>query len=426
MFNALVIAYYYPPMGLSGVQRTEKFTKYMRQFNWQPTVITTGKTAYYAHDLTLLEEAEKAGVTIKRTESFDPNSVLKKLGTVQMPREFIRKNLSRLSKTIFIPDNKLFWSKKAFKLASNLLKNEHFDVLYVSIPPFSTFSMAAKLKKRFNIPLIVDYRDAWHGNQFAFNPSPYHSYKNKKLEDRALRASDKIIVVNRLIKEKLLKSFQFLTFEDIVILPHGYDPEDFLNVEPIKDHSNKMKILYSGIFYENVTPKYLLQAFKQLTVERPDIVSQIELQFVGHFRKENRNLAKRLGLEQFITEFGYLNHKETIRKIVSADILWVMLGEKNMSAVTPGKLYEYFGSRKPILATLPDGAAKLDAEKYGASFITSPDDLEGIKKMIVNIHSLYENNNLPIPNEDFVVSHNRKFLTESLAKEFQFFLRSEL
>ena len=426
MFNALVIAYYYPPMGLSGVQRTEKFTKYMPQYNWQPTVITTGKTAYYAHDLTLLEEAEKASVIIKRTESFDPNSFLKRFGTVQMPREFVRKTLSRLSKTFFIPDNKLFWSNKAFKLAGSLLKKEHFDILYVSIPPFSTFSMAAKLKKRFNIPLIVDYRDAWYGNQFAFTPTPYHSYKNKKLEDNALRAVDKVIVVNRLIKEKLLKTFRFLTFEDIVILPHGYDPEDYLNVEPIKDHANKMKILYSGIFYENVTPKYLLQAFKQLTIERPDVASQIELQFVGHFRKENRNLAKRLGLEQFITDFGYLNHQETIRKIVSADILWVMLGNKNMSAVTPGKLYEYFGSRKPIFATIPDGASKLDAERYGASFITEPDDSEGIKDMLIHIHSIYEKNNLPVPDEEFVITHNRKFLTESLTKEFQFFLRSEL
>ena len=58
MFKVLVIAYYYPPLGLSGVQRTLKFTKYMSKFNWQPTVITTGNIAYYAHDFYLLKEAE--------------------------------------------------------------------------------------------------------------------------------------------------------------------------------------------------------------------------------------------------------------------------------------------------------------------------------------------------------------------------------
>ena len=66
MFKVLVIAYYFPPMGLSGVQRTLKFTKYMKNYNWEPTVLTAGDTAYYAHDYSLLEEAIKAKVKIVR------------------------------------------------------------------------------------------------------------------------------------------------------------------------------------------------------------------------------------------------------------------------------------------------------------------------------------------------------------------------
>ena len=50
MHKVLVFAYYYPPMGLSGVQRTLKFTKYMKLFNWKPTVITADDVAYFAHD----------------------------------------------------------------------------------------------------------------------------------------------------------------------------------------------------------------------------------------------------------------------------------------------------------------------------------------------------------------------------------------
>ncbi len=426
MFNALILAYYYPPMGLSGVQRTLKFTKYMPKFNWQPTVITTGKTAYYAHDFELLKEAEKAGVIIKRTESFDPNSLLKKMGTVKMPNEKLRKLMSNASKTLFIPDNKKFWSNKAYRFASSILKSQQFDVLFVSIPPFSSFTAAAKLKKRFQIPLIVDYRDSWHGNQFAFNPTPYHSYKHKRLEDSALRAADKIIVVNRMIKENLLKTFQFLTFDDVVIIPHGFDAEDFENVAPIKEHTNKMKVLYSGIFYENVTPKFLLRAFKILTKERPDIAANIELQFVGHLRKENIKFIKRLGLEGFVKNFGYLNHKETVRKIVSADVLWVMLGKKNMRNVSAGKFFEYIGSRKPILATVPEGATKSAAEKYGASYLAKPEDINSIKKTIIKLHDDFIANKLPKPDEDFIQQHNRENLTQQLTKIFQFYLRTDL
>jgi hypothetical protein len=48
--KVLVIAYYFPPMGMSGVQRTLKFVKYLPKYDWEPTVLTVTPTAYYALD----------------------------------------------------------------------------------------------------------------------------------------------------------------------------------------------------------------------------------------------------------------------------------------------------------------------------------------------------------------------------------------
>jgi len=426
MYKVLVISYYFPPMGLSGVQRVLKFTKYMSNYNWEPTVITAGSTGYYAHDTSLLKEAEKANIKIIRTDANDPNSLLAKYGTISMPREFIRKILSLISKFVFIPDNKTSWSKKAYEVAKKVLLDEKYDLIFVSIPPFSQFEMAVKLKKELDIPLVVDYRDLWYGNHFGFYPTPYHKYKHKKLEYAALKTADKIITVNRRIKEKLLTTYPFLTFEDFDIIPHGFDPEDFINVKPINFEKKKIRILYSGIFYENITPKYLLNAFKELSKERPDITQSIELHFVGHFRKENRKLVKKLKLFENIVEHGYLNHSEVLRYLVSVDFLWVMLGNgTNMDMVSAGKLFEYFGTRKPIIATVPEGASKTAAENYKASFITKPDDINEIKEMLINIFELYQKNELPIPDEEFVISHDRDFLTKKLVNNFQFFLRDE-
>lgn len=426
MFKVLVIAYYFPPMGLSGVQRVLKFTKYMNKYNWEPTVITTGKTGYFAHDKSLLEEAEKSNMKIIRTEAFDPSSILAKYGTISMPSEFVRKILGKISTLFFIPDNKKSWAKKAYKEAKKVLQEEEYDLIFVSIPPFSQFETAAKLKQEFNLPLVVDYRDLWFGNHFAFYPTPYHRYKHKKLEYAALKAADKIIAVNRKIKEKLLTTYQFLHFEDINIIPHGYDPEDFQNVEPITFETKKLRILYSGIFYENITPKYLLKAFKELSKERPDVTENIELHFVGHFRKENRKLVKKIKLFENVVEHGYLNHNDVMRYLVSVDLLWVMLGNgTNMDMVSAGKLFEYFGTRKPIVATVPDGASKSAAENYKASFITKPDDINEIKSMLVKVYEAYHENQLPTPDEDFVLEHDRDFLTKKLVNDFQFFLKAE-
>lgn len=424
MFKVLVIAYYFPPMGLSGVQRVLKFTKYMYRNGWKPTVLTTDKTAYYAHDKSLMQEAEKANINIVRTGGKDPNSLLAKHGTIKIPREILRKLMSYVSKTIFIPDNKKYWAKKAYRKAKEILQKEEYDIIFVSIPPYSQFQIGAKLKREFNIPLIVDYRDAWLDNQFSFYPTPYHRWRHKRLEYQTLRYTDKVIAVNRKIKEKLLRTYKFLSFNDVELIPHGYDSEDFENIVPIKFKEQKLRILYSGIFYENITPKYFLKAFKNLSVERPDISENIELHFIGHFRKENKRLVKRLKLYESVFDHGYFDHTETIRYLMSMDVLWLMLGDsRGMEMVTAGKLFEYFGTRKPIIACLPDGASKTAVLNYGASYITSPKDMNGIKEIFIKIYQDFQQNKLPIPNEEYVLEHDRKFLTKRLIKDFQFHLK---
>ncbi len=424
MFKVLVISYYFPPMGLSGVQRVLKFVKYMRGNNWEPTIITTGNTGYFAHDPVLFKEVEKLNLRVIRTEAFDPYSVLSKYKTMKMPREIIRKVLSRISKTFFIPDNKIGWSKKAYRVAKNLLEKEKYDIIFVSIPPFSTFSMAAKLSQQSDVSLFVDYRDLWTNNQFAFNLTPYHKYLHKKMEYKALKIADKIIAVNRRIKENLLSTFKFLTFEDVVIIPHGYDVEDFSNAVIEPKLNSKLRLTYSGLFYEFITPKYLLYAFKELTIERPDIAEDIELHFIGHFRKENHKLVKKLGLIPYVKDHGYLDHSATVSKLLSSDVLWFMIGRSvNSDSITPGKLFEYFGSRKPVLACIPDGVAKMAAQEYGASYITEPDNIKQIKDTLILIHNNYRNKKLPVPNEEFVIKHRRDNQTEQLTKLFQFYLR---
>jgi glycosyltransferase involved in cell wall biosynthesis len=336
------------------------------------------------------------------------------------------KVFSRISKTLFIPDNKLFWSKKATKLAEKLLQEKKFDAIFVSVPPFSSVSKILSLKEKFNIPLFVDYRDAWLTNQFRFYPTPIHKYLHKRLEDKVLRTVDRTLVVNRAVKEDLLNEYKFLSFNDVDIFTHGFDPEDFNKVKPLPKEHDKMILMYSGIFYEDITPKYVLKAFKKITQERPDIASNIELHFVGHFKQENKKIVKKLKLDSFIKELGYLTHIESVKQIISSDILWLMLpNEDKMHNVTPGKLFEYFGTQKPILGCLPKGVSKRALQEYEAAFITKPDDVEEIKNEIIKIYKLYKTNKLPKPNLEYVANHNRKNLTEELTKIFQFYLKAE-
>lgn len=414
-------------MGLSGVQRTLKFVKYLKNYNWEPTVITTGNVGYFAHDTSLTKEVDQAGVKIIRVGGKEPNTLLSKFGTIKPPRESIRKIFSWVSQTFFVPDNKISWSKQVVKKTKELLLNENFDVIYVTAPPFSAFYYLRKLKKDFDVPLMMDYRDLWYGSYFAFYPTPVHKSLHKRKEYLSLKAADKIIVTNRKIKEKLIKTYKFLTFNDVVIIPHGFDPEDFRNIQTDPKFNDKMTITYSGIFMEYNTPKYFLHAFKKLTIERPDIASQIQLNFVGYLGKENEKLIAKLNIEEYIKQYGYVNHKESVKKIVSSDILWLMIGKKrNIDAILPGKLLEYMGSEKPIIGCVPDGVAKIYLEEYGASFITEPDNVEEIKNMLVRVFELYKRNKLPVPNENILQKYRRDVLTEQLTKQLQSIVKKDI
>ncbi|HED08502.1 MAG TPA: glycosyl transferase family 1 [Ignavibacteria bacterium] len=427
MHKVLVISYYFPPMGLSGVQRTLKFAKYFKDYNWKPTVLTTSDIGYYAHDISLLKEVEDANINVVRVGGGDINSLLKKNGTVKIPREKIRKLFSYASSTFFIPDNKVGWSKKAIVRAREILKKEKFDVIFVTAPPFSSVNMAVELKKEFGIPLVIDYRDLWYESYFSFYPTLFHKSMNKKMEYNALKEADKITVTNRSIKEKLLNTYQFLSFEDVTILSHGYDPKDFENLEPVPKSNNRLVISYSGIFMEYNTPEYFLKAFKKITLEKPEIAANIELHFIGFLRRENQKLIRKLQLDEFVKDFGYLEHSDAVKQLISSDVLWFMLGnKKNIDALLPGKLYEYVGAKKPIIACVPEGAAKNALQKYGAAFYTDPFDINDIKKAIYTVYDLYQKDELPKPDDEFVQQYRRDFLTEQLCKEFQFCMKTEV
>ncbi len=426
MFKVIVVAYYFPPLGLSGVQRTQKFVKYLPDFGWQPTVVTTGKTAYFAYDETLLKEIEEKNIEIVRVEANDANAVLGKAGAKKPPRERIRKILNRISQTLFIPDNKKSWSKKAAKKIDEMLSKEHYDLIFVTAPPFSAFVEIAELKQKHNIPVVFDYRDLWYESYFAFYPTPAHKFRHYKLEYAALRAVDRVTVTNRKIKEKLLLDYPFLNHNEVIILRHGYDAADFENAPKIAKENDKLLITHSGNFIEYTTPEYMLRALRNLQLKYPEIAADLEFHFVGIMDKRYQKMIKKFKLELIVKVYGYMEHSEAVRKVASSDVLWFMIGRKpNIDAILPGKLFEYVGARKPIFGSVPDGAAKLVLEEYGASFISEPDNVEEITEKLAEIYRLYRANKLPVPDEEYVKNHERRKLTEELTKIFQFLLREE-
>ncbi len=425
--RVLVIAYYFPPMGLSGVQRTLKFVKYLPQFGWLPTVLTVEPNGYLAKDDGLLAEISARDVKIVRTKAAGPGRLFRKKEVVALPAEWKRRLMSRISDIFFIPDNKIGWRRKAVRRAMQLHRETPFDLIFSTAPPFTDFLIGRILKKKMNRPLVLDYRDPWVDYPFKFYPTPLHRWRNVILERRCARTSSHMVTTNRRVKEALISRHKFLTYHDIDIIPQGFDPEDFL-VRPKKPQKDpapyglpaphagpKMRVTYAGVFWEDRVPDYFLQALHEIFKEKPKMRGRIEAVFIGNFRQENLKQLVRLGLQDCVTVRGYLPHVECIDELCRADVLWMIVGDEFGS---PGKTYEYIGAGKPILGCAPDGFIKNTILEAGGK-VVPPTDVPGIKNALLEFFDLFEKRQLKGPRQDVQDKYNRVNLTMSLVKVFE-------
>ena len=67
----LIITYYWPPAGGPGVQRWLKFTKYLPEFGWKPTVFIPENPSYPLLDESLSKDLSPDLETIK-TKIWEP------------------------------------------------------------------------------------------------------------------------------------------------------------------------------------------------------------------------------------------------------------------------------------------------------------------------------------------------------------------
>ena len=177
MKKALVITYYWPPAGGSGVQRWLKFVKYFRKYGIEPVVYTPENPEIMAEDSALLDEIP-SGVTVikrgivepynlykiisgKRGEKIKPGFITErgKSNKKSLPEKlslFIRSN-------VFIPDPKALWIFPSVRFLKRYLKERPVDVIISTGPPHSMHLIARKVAGSLNIPWIADFRDPWTG-----------------------------------------------------------------------------------------------------------------------------------------------------------------------------------------------------------------------------------------------------------------------
>lgn len=411
--HVLIIAYYFPPMGLGGVQRTLKFAKYLSSFGWHPVVLTVGETGYFAFDESLQREVEESGIEVVRTNSFDVNRMFKSRKPVKMPGEFTRKILQFLGDLFFIPDTKIGWKRRAVRAAAEIIKSRHIDAIFATAPPQTDFLIGLELKRRTKVPLVIDYRDSWLDYPFKYFPTPLHRWLHRRLERRVVRGCDRIIVAHRRVKEQLVKRYPFISYNDVTIISQGFDRDDLDLHQAPKPSPHKLRITHAGTFYGGRNPAVLLQALQKVLKDSPTLRGRFEVNFIGAPRKEDQALTAKLGLQNDVNFLGYLDHRVCLKHLVESDVLWFVLDNDVQS---PGKLFEYFGIRKPILATVGEGYTRQLLNESGAAICVPPGDVSAHGEALRELLGRFDRKQLAGPGSVFVDRFDRRSLTGELAR----------
>ena len=419
MKRVLVVAYYFPPMGLSGVQRITKFVKYLPDFGWAPTVLTVEPGGYFAFDTSLERDIDRPEITVVRTETFDPTKIFRKKSTVALPAESSRKWMSRISQALFIPDNKIGWLRPATLQGIKLHRETPFDAIFATVPPYTAALIAQKIAAKINVPYVVDYRDDWLDNPRHEYVTPLHRAIHRHLEKRALSKASKIISINKRIaeriKQRIISYSDEKSFSEVDILTQGFDSSDFSD-KTLITNADTLTITYSGVFYDQQTPDYFLMALSRFLTRNPEARAKIKVQFVGLVPDSSKLLAQNLGLEGTIRYAGYLPHEKVIDELLQSDVLWMTVGKgKGQELISTSKLFEYFGVQKPVLGLVPEGAAKDALGMYKANWVADPDDIEGICMKLEQIYNAWQKGAFPEPDLNFVKRLDRRYLTKKLS-----------
>jgi glycosyltransferase involved in cell wall biosynthesis len=416
MCRVLVVAYYFPPMGLSGVQRITKFVKYLRTFNWEPTVLTVDPQGYFAFDESLMDEVQRLDVEIVRVASRDPTALFSPGKKVAFPGERRRRMFSLLSQALFIPDNKRGWIRPAVVEGMRILSKKRYDAIFSTAPPYSAHLVGLRLSAESNLPLITDFRDDWVGNPRHTYVTPWHRRKHESLERKVVRNSDAVTTINRRIQGNLVeRNLGAEGFNRVFVLPQGYDPDDF-NTPRKEARPGKMTFLYTGMFYDAQQPDTFLRALRVTLDRSPRMRSEVRAVFVGLFPERARDLVRELQLEEIVDIRGYLPHDETVEVLRAADVLWLTVGDvPGNETISTGKLHEYLGTRKPILGLVPAGAARDVLQKYRASKIIEPLDVDGVSGAVETMYEMWRNGSMPEPDEEYVKTFDRLAITRQLA-----------
>lgn len=395
--KVLIITYYWPPSGGSGVQRWLKFVKYLPSFGWKPYVFTPENPSFAIRDESLLKDIP-AEANVIHFPIWEPYEAFFKLSGLlggskksAKPTDLVsgeKKSLFQKISTwirgnFFIPDPRVFWVKPSVKFLLRYLQENDIHTIITTGPPHSVHLIGLKLKqKQPTLKWFADFRDPWSdwGLLDSLMVGSIARSFHKKLEAQVMRIADEVITITPFYVRK----FEKLSGRKVQLLTNGFDEDDFKNL--VVQKHERFIIRHAGIVNEKCDPRPFMLAVKALSQEHAAFASAVQVDFVGEVHPDFRAFVVRDDVMKGITTFtATIPHKQLMKCYgESAILLLVLTGYKDGEGFLPGKLFEYLATGLPVLGVGPEhGDAAALLKTTGAGVMIDGEKTEAIKTFLL-------------------------------------------
>lgn len=374
----LLVSFFFPPYNNIGALRVGKIARYLTQGGHDIRVIASAnqplqptlpveipqEQVTYAPWLDVNRPVELALGGRQRVAANGYRSSRSMSG----PMAGLFKTAGSVYKTLCnFPDGQIGWVPWATAAARHVTADWRPDVIYASAMPFSSLLVAASVARRLGIPWVGELRDLWVDHH-AYSHPPWRRRVERRWEAHTLSRAAALVTVSEPLADRL----RTLYGKPTAVIYNGFDPQDYPVASRTTSPDEPLRLVYTGMVYERFQdPTPLFQAIAKLG----PLKERVRVAFYGRYVAHVKEQASRVGVEDQVEIHPPVPYCESLRLQVEADVLLLLLwNDRKESGIYSGKLYEYLGARRPILAVGPgdDLPAKLIRDRQAGVVMNDP------------------------------------------------------
>ncbi len=379
----LIVSYYFPPYNTIGAVRVGKTAAYLARWGHDVRVLSANDQPLQT---SLPVEIDESRVT--RTPWCNVNAPIEWAAggrarvaaqgmSTGASRGSLKAWLGRWYKTLVnLPDGQIGWLPQAVKAGEQLLEDWRPDLILASAMPPTSLFVAERLARQFRVPWVAEMRDLWV-DEGSYQQPRWRRALEKRWERRLLNSTAGIVTVSEPLAEHLQAEYHKPT----TVVLNGYDPSDVAQVATDetttsrRPHAHQLQIAYTGMIYAGRRdPGPLFQALGQLG----SAAQGVRVDFYGRYLQPVVEQARNLGVSDQVHVHDSIGYHESLRVQQQSDLLLLLIdGDPKQRGVYTGKLFEYLGARRPILAIGPHDnvAARLILDRDAGVVLSDPHEI---------------------------------------------------